>query len=89
MSRQEASNQYERALRAGQKYYNACVSRGQYPYTKVLNDVFSDYVAAGQVDVGLVDIPMELIVGTTTVGRKAAFAGNFMPLLGFDSDFAL
>lgn len=88
MSRQEASNQYERALRAGQKYYNACVSRGQYPYTKVLNDVYSDYVAAGQVDVGLVDIPMELIVGTTTVGRKAAFAGNFMPLLGFDSEFA-
>ena len=45
-------------------------------------------MAASQVDVGLVDIPMELIVGTTTAGRKAAFAGNFMPLLGYDSEFS-
>ncbi|MBP3644800.1 MAG: BMP family ABC transporter substrate-binding protein [Clostridia bacterium] len=88
MSRQQASNQYGRALKAGQKYHHACVSRGEYPYTKVLSDVFSEYVAASQVDIGLVDIPMELIVGTTTAGRKAAFAGNFMPLLGYDSEFS-
>ena len=88
MSRQQASNQYGRALRAGQKYHHSCVSRGEYPYTKVLSDVFNEYMAASQVDVGLVDIPMELIVGTTTAGRKAAFAGNFMPLLGYDSEFS-
>lgn len=88
MSRQQASNQYDRALKAGQKYHHACVSRGEYPYTKVLSDVFSEYLAASHVDVGLVDIPMELIVGTTTAGRKAAFAGNFMPLLGYDSEFS-
>ena len=39
MSRQQASNQYGRALKAGQKYHHACVSRGEYPYTKVLSDV--------------------------------------------------
>ena len=88
MSRQQATNHYSRALREGQKYYNACVARGQYPYTQVLGEVFSEYTAAAQIDVGLVDIPMELIVGTATEGRKAAFAGNFMPLLGFDSEFA-
>ena len=88
MSRQQASNQYGRALKAGQKYHHSCVSRGEYPYTKVLSDVFNEYMAASQVDVGLVDIPMELIVGTTTAGRKAAFAGNFMPLLGYDSEFS-
>ena len=89
MSRQAASNQYIHALRAGQKYYNACVSRGEYPYLRLLSEEFSEYNAAAQIDVGLVDIPMELIVGTATEGRKAAFAGNFMPLLGLDSEFCL
>ncbi len=89
MSRQEAANQYLRALKAGQKYYNECAARGQYPYVQVLTDVFGEYMAARHVDVGLVEIPMELIVGTTTAGRKTAFAGNFMPLLDKDSEFGI
>ena len=88
MSRQDASTQYGRALKAGQKYYHACVSHGEYPYARVLGDVFGEYMAASQVNLGLVDIPSELIVGTVTAGRKTAFAGNFMPLLGYDSEFA-
>lgn len=88
MSRQDAATQYERAVKAGQKYYHASVARGEYPYTKVLDDVYDEFRVASQVDVGLVDIPTELIVGTATEGRKAAFAGNFMPLLSFNTEFA-
>ncbi len=87
MSRQEAVNQYIRAQKAGQKYYNDCAARGQYPYVQVLTDVFSEYMAASHVNVGVVEIPSELIIGTTTAGRKNAFAGNFMPLLEKDSEF--
>lgn len=88
MSRQEALSQYIHARKMAQKYYKACTVRGQYPYTAVLNEVFTDNAAAGRVNVGLIDIPMELIVGTTTAGRRTAFAGNFMPLLDEETEFA-
>lgn len=88
MSRQEALRQYTHALRMGQRYYKSCVVRGKYPYPQVLNEVFAENMAAGHVNIGLVDIPMEMVVGTTTAGRRSAFAGNFMPLLGEDTEFA-
>lgn len=87
MSRGEALLQYEKAYKQGVKYYNSCVMRGDYPYPQVLDDIFKEDMCAGRVQVGLVDIPMELIVGTTTAGRKSAFAGNFMPLLHVDCEF--
>lgn len=89
MYRQQALSQYNRALKSGQKYYHACVAQGHYPYTQVLSEVFSETMAAGRIDIGLVDIPADLIVGTVTAGRKSAFAGNFMPLLAEDSEFAM
>ncbi len=88
MSRLAANNQYSYALKLGQKYYRECVIRGKYPYQQTLNDVFNDNLAAAKVKIGLVDIPMEQIVGTTTSGRGNAFAGNFMPLLHESTEFA-
>ena len=41
-----------------------------------------------QVDLGILDIPLEKIVGTKTSGRTVSFAPNFMPLLGEDTEFA-
>ena len=81
MGRQEALDQYNRALRAGQKYYKAAVSRGGYPYPLVLDDILDETAVVGRAGIGLVNIPSELIVGTKTAGRVSALAGNFMPLL--------
>ncbi len=87
MSWNDASTQYARALKQGQKYHNACVIRGQNPYPLVLDEVLGESPVARRVPVGVVEIPMEQIVGTTTTGRKSAFAGNFMPLLDASSEF--
>lgn len=35
------------------------------------------------------DIPLNLIVGTKTAGRQKAFASNFMPLLGENTEFGM
>jgi len=86
--RQEALKQYLYAQKLGQKFYRSCVVRGSYPYPQVLNEVFSENMGAGHVQIGLVDIPADQIVGTTTVGRRSAFAGNFMPLLQEGTEFA-
>ncbi len=88
MSFQEAFEQYSHACKLGQKYYKACVVRGEYPYPQVLDEVLDEAMVVGYFDIGLVDIPAEQIVGIKSAGRRAAFAGNFMPILSENSEFA-
>ena len=87
MSRQEAVAQYNAAYKLGQKYYKTALNRGSYPYPQVLDELMNENQSAGRMELGLVDIPSDLIVGTLSAGRRAAFAGNFMPLLGPESEF--
>ena len=86
MSRLEAITQYENALKAGRKYYNNAINNGEDPYLQVLDEKInlSDVSA---VNLGLVDIPIDRIIGTYNGGRKNAFAGNFMPLMEQKTEF--
>ena len=88
MSLAEASAQYAQALKVGQKTYKECVLKGRYPYLQILDEILTDSMVAGRVDMGVIDIPSEQIVGTKSVGRRTAFAADFMPLLGQDTEFA-
>lgn len=89
MSRQEAIEQYRAALRLGQKTVKDLRAQGKPPYPLVLDKLIDDAQVAGRVDLGVIEIPTELIVGTKTVGRTSAFAANFMPLLSENSEFAV
>ena len=89
MIRQEAVEQYQKALKLGQKCHRNDVVHGKYPYPQVLEEFFDESMSAGRVDMGRVEIPMEQIVGTMTRGRKSTFASNFMPLLPPESEFAM
>ena len=86
---QEAKDQYQRALKRGQKYQKACTLKGENPYPPVLDDFLTDEMVAGTMDLGVLDVPADLVVGTKTQGRRTAFAGNFMPLLPFHTEFGL
>lgn len=88
MSTIEALNQYEEALKTGRKFYKSCVHEGKYPYLHTLDWLIDDISSMNAVNLGVIDIPSELIVGTRTEGRKTAFAGNFMPLMDADTEFA-
>ena len=88
MGRQEAVEQYSKALKSDQRNRKDCVLRGRYPYPQVLDDILDDSMVAGQMEMGLVEIPSEQIVGTKAQGRKSAFAANFMPLLSTETEFA-
>ena len=81
-------DEYRKALKMGQKNFRANVSKGRYPYLQVLDDILEHTETESVVPLGLVDIPMELIVGTKTAGRTSAFASNFMPLLAEKTEFA-
>ena len=73
--------------RQGRKQYQASVSQGEYPYLPVLDDILSYTEIVSEVSLGVMDIPLDKIVGTKTKGRTNAFASNFMPLLSERSEF--
>lgn len=79
---------YCNALKAGQKDYRAHLQKGDYPYLPALDEILSYIPVEYEVDIGLCEVPLELIVGTRTRGRTNAFASNFMPLLSTSSEFA-
>ncbi len=82
------SSDYKNALRLGQREYRACVSRGEYPYLQALDELLDLEQPGGEASLGIVEIPIEQIVGTKTAGRRSAFARNFMPLLEGESEFS-
>ncbi len=86
---QAALEQYAKALKSGQKYYKTAESQGLDPYPAVLDNLLEEQTIVRQEELGLVNIPSELIVGTKSAGRMAALAGNFMPLLGAESEFGM
>ena len=88
MNRAEAIEQYRAAVHCGQKYQSMCTARGEDPWPIVLQTILPNVSSASRVDMGIVEIPMDAIVGTLADGRKAAFAGNMMPLLGDTTEFA-
>lgn len=83
-----AAMEYEKALALGQKEAKACRSRGLSPYPPVLDELLEGVTTRGEVDLGLVDVPIELITGTRSAGRQRAFSPSFYPLLAPDSELA-
>ena len=79
---------YKKACKAGKKDYQNRLLKGQRPTLEVLDDILPSNDLA-QENLGLVQIPLDQIVGTRYQGRSSAFAGNFMPILGDNTEFAL
>ena len=79
---------YNKARRQGEKSYKDALARGEYPYIQVLEEIISHTEIITEVDLGLVEIPIEHIHGTYTAGRRTAFAPDFMPLLSNTTEFA-
>ena len=82
------TDEYMKALRAGEKEYREKVAAGEYPYLAALDDILPDCDSMPHRQMGLIEIPVELIAGTKTRARQNSFAPDFMPLLDPDSEFA-
>ncbi len=79
---------YQDALKQGQKEFKNCVHRGQYPYIQSLSQVEGDFSRLSKVNLGLMEIPLYLIVGSTEDQRCSSFSPGFYPLLSANSEFA-
>lgn len=82
------TQEYEKAVKLGKKDYQTRLSRGQKPTLQVLDDILPSKGSYAEVSLGLVQIPIDQIVGTKTTGRSNAFAGNFMPILEKGTEFS-
>ena len=84
-----ALTEYQRALKMGEKAAKAAAAKGEYPYLPALDEFLKTADILDEIPIGLVEIPLEQIVGTRTAGRQNAFAPNFMPLMPEKSEFAM
>ncbi len=82
------NTEYAKALKLGEKAYRNAVAKGEYAFLPALDDILKRVKVQAEEPLGLVDIPMEQIVGTKTAGRKNAFAVNFMPLMKTGTEFS-
>ena len=83
-----AKDDYLKAYKSGKKDYQARMLRGEKPTLQVLDDFMPEKGSYHEVSLGLVQVPIAQILGTKTVGRSNSFAGNFMPILREDTEFA-
>lgn len=83
-----AYEDYMKAQKMGIKAYKAATARGLYPYLPVLDDLLPHADIECEVKLGVSNIPLYQVIGTSTAGRTRAFANNFMPLLDYGSEFS-
>ena len=84
----EAREEYSRALKAGQKEYKELLAADKEPHPSVLDDIMPPENIKTVLNIGMVEIPTHLIVGTKSSGRITAFTASFLPLLSLDTEFA-
>lgn len=79
---------YKEALKRGQKECRACIAKGISPCLPVLDDFIPEERSMAGIDLGVIQIPAEFIIGTKTRGRVNSFAPNFMPVLETGTEFS-
>ena len=83
-----ANEAYSKAQKMGMKSYKTALAEGKSPYLPVLDEILSLAEIEYEIPIGVCDIPLEQVVGTSTLGRTRAFADNFMPLLKEGTEFS-
>ena len=87
MSLQIALEEYNQALRKGQKEYRERLMAGKNVNPLVLDEILPESNDYPVVDLGVVEIPSERIIGVKSAGRISAFTASFLPLLEPKSEF--
>lgn len=79
---------YLKAKRLGDRARARAIATGSYPYLTALDDFLEQKDILAEVPLGVQEIPLGMIAGTRTSGRTTSFAGNFMPILKENTEFA-
>lgn len=80
--------EYRKARKLGNMQFKKAVSKGEPPHPQALDEILKDTKTAGELRLGTVEIPMQLIAGIKDTSRQSALSPDFLPLLDEDSEFA-
>ena len=80
--------EYQEALKLGKREQKNCLAQGHSPYLPVLDEILTHQEIQTEQPLGLINIPLEFVVGTSTRGRTCSFAANFMPILEQGTEFS-
>ena len=81
---------YNDARKKGLRAMRAAQAEGTYPYLPALDEMLgAEGERLSQKNLGVKEIPLDMVVGTKTKGRQNSFACNFMPILEFDTEFGM
>lgn len=89
MAEQDSRSAYLSARKMGRKYVSEHEKEPDKGYLPVLEDMMRGVSMLGEISLGYHEIPLDRVVGTRTSARSNSFAGNFMPLLADDTEFAI
>lgn len=83
-----ALENYKDAVVKGKRaYQHRKKTRGQSGHLTSLEGLLKDIEIVSTVPLGILEVPLNKVVGTYTNARRTAFAHNFMPLATAQSDF--
>lgn len=80
--------EYQEALKLGKKEQKNCLAQGKFPYLPVLDEILEHQEIQTEQPMGLMNVPLDFVVGTSTRGRTYSFAANFMPVLDVGTEFS-
>ena len=80
---------YTKALGLGRKQVKEALLRGEDPYPTALDEVLPEVANASKTSLGVMELPLELVAGTSVLGRKNLFSSGFMPLADAGSEFSV
>ena len=83
----EANTEYLEAYKMAKKQYHKDKWDKRNPYLLTLENIV-EYDKLSKVNLGVIEVPSFLIIGTVDVLRAKCFSTNFMPLLKDNSEFA-
>ncbi|MBQ1632993.1 MAG: BMP family ABC transporter substrate-binding protein [Clostridia bacterium] len=87
MSRAEAVEAFRAAHKKAVKTYHEDMEHGRWPYPQVLDDILEGKNVAGRIELGVMNIPTDRVVGTVSAGRRSVFSRDFMPLAESNTEF--
>ena len=83
------SEDYLNARKSGMRAVRKAQASGSYPFLPALDELLGkEGESLSQKNLGIREIPLNLIVGTKTRGRQNSFARNWMPVLELNTEFS-
>ena len=79
---------YRKAHRKAKRSVRKMSRQGANPYLLSLDSFLSDDTITERVNLGVMDIPTEKIVGAATPDKQELYSYDFLPLANPDTDFS-